>query len=249
MLWRQKIKAADGLQLLQKDDFLSDRKSHFFCMYQFYKCQLKPPWNLCIDSDFFLDNECIYSDKKKIYLTCYSLCLISSSTVLNNCCASFFCSWSFNQTCSKRCQSTCPSPRDALGMWLHNANPEPISHTHCYCWMRYVCSCVCSWIMITSSYYRMWFTCSLATLAVVMVSQVHESWTGQPVSMTKFAAAMTNGALPRCRKVKHRNETSTLPRYGSHEWTQGARRVAHRDPPGRHRTVQLASSKVSTTQV
>nr|XP_015635646.1 uncharacterized protein LOC4335622 isoform X2 [Oryza sativa Japonica Group] len=77
-----------------------------------------------------------------------------------------------------------------------------------------------------------------------MVNQVHESWTGQPVSMTKFAAAMTNGALPRCRKVKHRNETSTLPRYGSHEWTQGARRVAHQDPPGRHRTEQLASSKV-----
>ncbi|EEE60864.1 hypothetical protein OsJ_14511 [Oryza sativa Japonica Group] len=78
---------------------------------------------------------------------------------------------------------------------------------------------------------------------LVMVNQVHESWTGQPVSMTKFAAAMTNGALPRCRKVKHRNETSTLPRYGSHEWTQGARRVAHQDPPGRHRTEQLASSK------
>uniref|UniRef100_A0A0D3FUY5 Uncharacterized protein n=1 Tax=Oryza barthii TaxID=65489 RepID=A0A0D3FUY5_9ORYZ len=37
---------------------------------------------------------------------------------------------------------------------------------------------------------------SSKTLAVVMVNQVHESWTGQPVSMTKFAAAMTNGALP-----------------------------------------------------
>ncbi|EEC77149.1 hypothetical protein OsI_15596 [Oryza sativa Indica Group] len=88
------------------------------------------------------------------------------------------------------------------------------------------------------------FKASQESSKMVMVNQVHESWTGQPVSMTKFAAAMTNGALPRCRKVKHRNETSTLPRYGSHEWTQGARRVAHQDPPGRHRTEQLASSKI-----
>uniref|UniRef100_A0A0E0P836 Ycf49-like protein n=1 Tax=Oryza rufipogon TaxID=4529 RepID=A0A0E0P836_ORYRU len=78
------------------------------------------------------------------------------------------------------------------------------------------------------------FKASQESSKMVMVNQVHESWTGQPVSMTKFAAAMTNGALPMCRKVKHRNETSTL---------------LDMDPPGRHRTEQLASSKVSTTQV
>uniref|UniRef100_A0A0E0IJ89 Uncharacterized protein n=1 Tax=Oryza nivara TaxID=4536 RepID=A0A0E0IJ89_ORYNI len=85
--------------------------------------------------------------------------------------------------------------------------------------------CACTWHF----FYNSESLEVLVALQVVMVNQVHESWTGQPVSMTKFAAAMTNGALPMCRKVKHRNETSTL---------------LDMDPPGRHRTEQLASSKI-----